>query len=93
MRFELSTPNMLLTPAWDKIYDAQTFLYRLDSVFIAVPLDGFGGYNYSGVWLRYSSNGYVSYTGKSGGGGQYAECNSGYNLYGDNQDLESVGCV
>lgn len=55
--------------------------------------NGFGGYNYSGVWLSYSSDGYVSYTGKSGGGGQYAEYNSGYNLYGDNQNLAFAGSV
>ena len=55
--------------------------------------NGFGGYNYSGVWLSYSSDGRVAYTGKSGGGGQYAEYYSGYNLYGDNQDLDYAGTV
>lgn len=53
--------------------------------------NGFGGYNSSGVWLSYSSEGYVSWTGNTGDGGEYGEYNSGYNLYGDNQNLAHCG--
>lgn len=53
--------------------------------------NGFGGYNSNGVWLSYSADGYVSWTGNTGDGGEYGEYNSGYNLSGDNQNLESCG--
>jgi len=55
--------------------------------------NGFGGYNKSGVWLSYSfypfSLGHVAWTGNVGND----EYSSGYNLYGDNQNLFLCGSV
>ena len=51
--------------------------------------NGFGGYNKSGAWLSYSSSGYVGWTGNVGNN----EFHSGYNLYGDYQNLGCCGYV
>lgn len=85
-----------------KCYKGDTLYYvndkgeYTDKVYFYVKYhakNGFGGYNSSGVWLSYSSNGYVSWTGNTGDGGTYAEYDSGYNLFGENQDLDHCGVL